>query len=55
MRIFCISLAWLLAAEAAVHPYNTEYMWSVGDAFIFMGGREGMFASKSEVRSRCWS
>ena len=39
------------AASAAVHPYNSEYFFSVGDAFIFRGGREGLFASKSEVRS----
>lgn len=37
------------AARAAVHPYNGEYFYSVGDAFIFRGGREGMFESKSEA------
>jgi hypothetical protein len=36
-------------ADAAVHPYNNEYFYSVGDAFIFRGGREGLFESKSEV------
>ena len=36
--------------DAAVHPYNNEYFYSVGDAFIFRGGREGLFESKSEVR-----
>ena len=40
------------AADAAVHPYNNEYFYSVGDAFIFRGGREGLFESKSEVRVR---
>lgn len=40
------------AADAAVHPYNDEYFYSVGDAFIFRGGREGLFESKSEVRPR---
>ena len=39
-------------AEAAVHPYANEYFYSVGDAFIFRGGREGLFQSKSEVSSR---
>ena len=39
------------ATDAAVHPYNNEYFYSVGDAFIFRGGREGLFESKSEVRS----
>ena len=35
---------------AAVHPYADDYFYSVGDAFIFRGGREGLFESKSEVR-----
>ena len=39
-------------AEAAVHPYANEYFYSVGDAFIFRGGREGLFQSKSEVSGR---
>ena len=43
--------ALLGAAHAAVHPYNNEYFFSVGDAFIFRGGREGLFSSKSEVRT----
>ena len=41
--------ALLAPAHAAVHPYNNEYFYSVGDAFIFRGGREGLFSSKSEV------
>jgi hypothetical protein len=43
----CCSM--LQVAHAAVHPYGGEYFYSVGDAFIFRGGREGMFESKSEV------
>ena len=40
----------VVITDAAVHPYNNEYFYSVGDAFIFRGGREGLFESKSEVR-----
>lgn len=36
-------------ALAAVHPYNTAYFYAVNDAFIFRGGREGLFKSQSEV------
>jgi hypothetical protein len=38
------------SASAAVHPYHGEYFYAVGDAYIFRGGREGMFASTQEVR-----
>lgn len=44
-----LAAALLQVARAAVHPYSGEYFYSVGDAFIFRGGREGMFESKSEV------
>jgi hypothetical protein len=44
-----LAAALLEVARAAVHPYSGEYFYSVGDAFIFRGGREGMFESKSEV------
>eukprot|EP00976_Prorocentrum_cordatum_P051470 1039504-Prorocentrum_minimum.AAC.4 len=43
------AVALLQLAQAAVHPYMNEYFYSVGDAFIFRGGREGMWESKSEV------
>ncbi len=36
-------------AIAAIHPYNKEYFYAVGDAFIFRGGREGLYASTKEV------
>lgn len=34
---------------SAIHPYNKEYFYAVGDAFIFRGGREGLYASTKEV------
>ena len=37
------------SALAAIHPYNKEYFYAVGDAFIFRGGREGLYASTKEV------
>ena len=52
MAAAAVLVAFPYAADAAVHPYNTEYFYSVGDAFIFRGGREGLFESKSEVRVR---
>lgn len=47
----CVALLASLVgvALAAVHPYNTAYFYAVNDAFIFRGGREGLFKSQSEV------
>ena len=39
-------------AFSAIHPYNKEYFYAVGDAFIFRGGREGLYASTKEVSHR---
>ena len=36
-------------AFAAVHQYNNDYFYTVADAFIFRGGREGLFASSPKV------
>ncbi|KAK9818476.1 hypothetical protein WJX74_008461 [Apatococcus lobatus] len=36
-------------SQAAIHPYNKEYFYSVSDAFIFRGGREGLYASTKEA------
>ena len=36
-------------ASAAIHDYHDDYFFAVGDAFIFRGGREGLFASSAEV------
>ncbi|KAK9820340.1 hypothetical protein WJX72_009196 [[Myrmecia] bisecta] len=33
----------------AIHPYNKEYFYAVGDAYIFRGGREGLYASTKEA------
>lgn len=37
--------------DSAVHTYRNEYFYSVSDAYIFRGGREGLYASSKEVRS----
>ena len=36
-------------ARGAIHPYKKEYFYQVGDAYIFRGGREGLYASTQEV------
>ena len=38
------------AVFAAVHEYNDDYFYAVADAYIFRGGREGLYASTREVR-----
>jgi len=45
-------LAALPASLASIHAYDAEYFYSVGDAYIFRGGREGLYASTKEVRAR---
>jgi hypothetical protein len=49
-----IALAALLcspvAVDASIHSYDNDYFYSVGDAYIFRGGREGLYASTKEVR-----
>lgn len=37
-------LAGLERAAAAVHRYHGETFFAVGDAYVFRGGREGLFA-----------
>lgn len=37
-------------ATASIHSYAHDYFYSVGDAYIFRGGREGLYASTKEVR-----
>lgn len=37
------------AVHSAVHTYRNEYFYSVSDAYIFRGGREGLYASSKEV------
>ena len=42
-------LATCCQAWAAVHQYDGQLFYQVGDAFIFRGGREGLYASTQEV------
>jgi hypothetical protein len=39
-------------ANAAVHPYAGGRFTPLGDAFVFRGGREGLYRSRSEARAR---
>ncbi len=43
-------LAGTTMVHSAVHTYRNEYFYSVSDAYIFRGGREGLYASSKEVR-----
>ena len=47
-RAFTV-LALCTTAFAAVHDYHEDYFYAVADAYIFRGGREGLFASSAEV------
>lgn len=38
-------------ALASIHTYDNEFFYSVGDAYIYRGGREGLYASTKEVRA----
>lgn len=40
------------AVFAAVHTYNDDYFYAVADAYIFRGGREGLYASTREALER---
>ena len=42
------------SASASIHSYDNDYFYSVGDAYIFRGGREGLYASTKEVRFLAW-
>ena len=48
--LLAAALGLLTGARAAIHPYSKEFFYSVGDAYIFRGGREGLYASTQEVR-----
>jgi hypothetical protein len=45
------ALALCPRAHAAVHPYAGGRFTPLGDAFVFRGGREGLFRSRSEARA----
>ncbi len=47
-HVFLI-LATCCQARAAIHQYDGQLFYQVGDAFIFRGGREGLYASTQEV------
>jgi hypothetical protein len=54
-RFLAASILLLAAAPAAfasIHSYDQEYFYIVGDAYIFRGGREGLYASTKEVRKK---
>jgi len=34
--------------DAAIHAYEDSYFFSVNDAFIYRGGREGLFKSSED-------
>ena len=34
--------------DAAIHTYEDSYFFSVNDAFIYRGGREGLFKSSND-------
>ncbi len=36
--------------SAAVHQYNEDYFYAVADAYIFRGGREGLYASTQALQ-----
>ena len=44
-----VLLGFTASVRAAIHPYNKDYFYAVADAFIFRGGREGLYASTKEV------
>jgi hypothetical protein len=54
LRLALLAAAALAAprsAHGAVHPYAGSRFAPLGDAFVFRGGREGLFRSRSEARS----
>ena len=50
VAIAAIALLFSSPAAASIHSYDNDYFYSVGDAYIFRGGREGLYASTKEVR-----
>jgi len=40
---------WVERVESAIHEYDRSYFFSAADAFIFRGGREGLFESRAEA------
>jgi hypothetical protein len=48
---FLLSFVKIDRIEGAIHQYEDAYFFSVSDAFIYRGGREGLFASKEDYYS----
>lgn len=52
-RLIClVVLSTIGFSRGAIHTYNKEYFYQVGDACIFKGGSEGLYASTPEVGRR---
>ena len=51
---FCDVDRFFYCVRGAIHRYEDAYFFSVGDAFIYRGGREGLFASKEEYYGDDW-
>ena len=47
-------IGFFYCVRGAIHRYEDAYFFSVGDAFIYRGGREGLFASKEEYYGDDW-
>lgn len=47
--LFLVLLSSIGVSHGAIHTYNKEYFYQVGDACIFKGGSEGLYASTPEV------
>lgn len=47
--LFLVVLSSIGYSLGAIHVYNKEYFYQVGDACIFKGGSEGLYASTKEV------
>lgn len=49
LAIALLASSGLSPALAAIHQYEALSLYPEGDAFIFQGGREGMFESASKT------
>ncbi|KAK9785184.1 hypothetical protein WJX73_002774 [Symbiochloris irregularis] len=49
LLLLSVLLSGLSCVLGAIHPYNQDYFYAVGDAYIFRGGREGLYASTKEA------
>lgn len=50
MMLLALAPGWLALSDAAIHGYKGDLFTDAGyGAFVFRGGREGMFASSGQV------